>query len=212
MRQKQSDFLNLNARELILFRKLNSPKKIQDFLEAVPINFDHKKDTCASPRTMLRKNKAHCIEGAFFAAAVLWFHGQKPLLLDLQAVDDDYDHVVALFRGKKGYWGAISKTNHAVLRYREPVYKSVRELTLSYFHEYFDDGGRKNLRAFSRPFNLAKFGNGWITSNTDLWHIAEALDDSPHFKILTRSMISQLRRADAIEIKAGKLIEWKRKS
>src|SRR3989344_5359129 len=194
---------NLDKLELDLFRKFNTPQKIQDFLENVPINFDHRRDTCVSPRVMLRKNKAHCIEGAFFAAAVLWFHGNKPLLMDIQATDDDYDHVVALFR-KDGRWGAISKTNHAVLRYREPVYKNIRELAMSYFHEYFDDKGKKNMRAYSEPFNLARLGTDWITSEKDLWHIAEALDDSPHHKILTRGMIATLRRADEVEIKDGK--------
>ncbi|MBI2669563.1 MAG: hypothetical protein HYX20_00200 [Candidatus Yanofskybacteria bacterium] len=199
----------LNKCELNLFRRLNTPKKIQDFLEGVPINFDHNKDTCVSPRVLLERNKAHCIEAAFFAAAVLWFHGHQPLLLDLQATADDYDHVVALFR-RNGYWGAISKTNHAVLRYREPVYRNIRELAMSYFHEYFDDNGKKNLRAYSRPFNLARLGKSWITSEKDLWHIAEALDDSPHHKILIRSMIAGLRQADSTEIKTGKIVQYKK--
>ena len=121
--------LKLTKHELAIFKKLNTPRKIQDFLERMPINFDKGADTLMSPRRLLRVGKAHCIEGALFAAAALWFHGHKPLLLDLQATDDDYDHVVALFR-HNGYWGAISKTNHAVLRYREPVYRGIRELAL----------------------------------------------------------------------------------
>ncbi|MBI2064010.1 MAG: hypothetical protein HYT65_03415 [Candidatus Yanofskybacteria bacterium] len=202
-------FPNLSKRELNLFRRLNTPKKIQNFLEKVPINFDHHRDTCVSPRVMLKKNKAHCIEAAFFAAAVLWFHGYKPLLLDLQATDDDYDHVVALFH-RNGCWGAISKTNHAVLRYREPVYRNIRELAMSYFHEYFDDNGKKNMRAYSQPFNLARLGKKWIISEKDLWHVAQALDDSPHHKILTKVMIAGLRRADKVEIRAGKIVQWKK--
>ena len=201
-------FSTLNSKELKIFKKLNTPKKIQDFLDDVPINFDEGKDTCMSPRVMLQKKKAHCIEGAFFAAAVLWFHGQKPLLLDLKATDDDFDHVVTLFRRGR-HWGAISKTNHAVLRYREPVYRDVRELALSYFHEYFDDRGKKNLRSYSLPFNLGQFGIEWVTSDKDLWHIADALDGSPHFSILNRSQITSLRRAHRVEIKAGKIVEWK---
>ena len=200
---------NLNKDEISLFRRLNTPKKIQDFLDTIPINFDEGNDTCMSPRMLLKMKKAHCIEGAYFAATALWFHGQKPLLLDLKASDNDYDHVVALFKAKNS-WGAISKTNHAVLRYREPVYKTVRELAMSYFHEYFDDKGKKNLRSFSRPFSLAQFGTSWITSEKDLWHIAEALDDSPHEQILTRSAIAGLRKADKVEIKSGKIVEWHR--
>ncbi len=201
---------NLNGKEVKIFKKLSSPKKIQDFLEAMPINFDGEKDTCMSPRLVLRENKAHCIEGALLASAVLIFHGQEPLLLDLKSVDTDYDHVVALFR-QYGKWGAISKTNHAVLRYREPVYRDVRELALSFFHEYFDDKGKKTMRSFSEPFNLLRFGYDWIFSEKPLWHIADALDDSRHHLVLTRKEIANLRRADPVEIKAGKIIQWQKK-
>jgi hypothetical protein len=199
----------LNKTELQIFRKLNTPQKIQDFLSALPINFDKGKDTLMSPRRVLRERKAHCIEGALFAAAALWFHGQKPLLLDFQATADDYDHVVTLFR-KKGLWGAISKTNHAVLRYREPIHRNVRELALSYFHEYFDDKGKKNLRNYSRPFNLAGLGTDWITSEKNLWHIEKALDNSPHYPILTKNAIAGLRRADKVEVEAGKIVQWRK--
>ncbi|MDP3731184.1 MAG: hypothetical protein Q8R34_01670, partial [bacterium] len=123
---------NLTKEEIKLFKKLNSPRKLQDFINAIPANFEKRGETLMSPRRVLRENKAHCLEGAFLVAAVLWFHGEKPLLLDLKTTDCDFDHVVALFR-KGGCWGAISKTNHAVLRYREPVYASPRELAMSYF-------------------------------------------------------------------------------
>ena len=172
--------LKLTKHELAIFKKLNTPRKIQDFLERMPINFDKGADTLMSPRRLLRVGKAHCIEGALFAAAALWFHGHKPLLLDLQATDDDYDHVVALFR-HNGYWGAISKTNHAVLRYREPVYRGIRN-----WHYHISTSTLttvvKNLRNYS-PFNLARFGTAWVTAEKDLWYIAETLDDSPHSPI-----------------------------
>src|SRR5512142_217167 len=138
------------------FRRLDSPRKVQDFLDAVPMNFCEDGDTCMSPRRVLRENRAHCLEGAMFAAAAFRTHGRPPLVLDLEATDDDHDHVVALFR-ERGRWGAVSKTNHAVLRYREPVYRSVRELALSYFHEYFLDDGRKTLRRYSDPVDLSRF-------------------------------------------------------
>ncbi|MCX6731829.1 MAG: hypothetical protein NTX55_02485 [Candidatus Parcubacteria bacterium] len=206
---KQKYFAEFNDRELKIFKKLSTPKKIQDFLEKIPINFDYKKDTCMSPRMVLQKNKAHCIEAAIFSAAAFLFHGQPPLLLDLKAVDNDYDHVVALFK-KNGRWGAISKTNHAVLRYREPIYRDIRELALSFFHEYFDDNGKKTLRSFSRPLNLLKLKKqDWLSSEKDLWHIVDALYKCRHYPILTRSAIANLRRADPIEIKAGKIIQWK---
>lgn len=207
---------NLSPEEVKVFKKLDSFRKLQDFVNAIPVNFEKRGETLMSPRRILRENKAHCLEGAFLAAAVLWFHGGKPLLLDLKTTDYDFDHVVALSR-KDGWWGAISKTNHAVLRYREPVYASPRELAMSYFHEYFLDNGFKTLRSYSEPFDLAKLSTSevrpridWLTAEEDLWEIADRLDKSPHHQILDKKTISSLRRADAIEIKAGKLIEWKK--
>ena len=204
------DTLGFNENELKVFQRLNTPQKIQDFLEKTPINFEKdKKDTCVSPRRVLRENKAHCIEGAFFAAAALWLNGERPFLLDLQTVDHDYDHVVTLFR-RHGLWGAISKTNHAVLRYREPIFRNMRELALSYFHEYFLDDGEKTLRNYSRPFNLLHFAKpGWAISGKNLWYIAEALDEFPHYPIISKTAIAELRPADPIEIRAGKLTQCK---
>jgi hypothetical protein len=205
-----------NSSELRTFRRLNTPVKIQDFLETLRYNFDLGNDVLRSPRRILREKSAHCIEGALLAAAALWINGiapacrqAGPLLLDLRSTSDDLDHVVALFR-KHGCWGAISKTNHAVLRYREPVYRTVRELALSYFHEYFLDDGRKTMRDYSDPFDIGKrFGTSWLTSDNDLWHIAEALDASRHRLIVNPAQRRGLRRADPVEIAAGKLITFK---
>jgi hypothetical protein len=158
----------------------------------------------------MRERKAHCIEGAFLAAFCLKLQGKKPLVVDLKTTEDDFEHVIAVFK-QNGKWGALSKTNHAVLRYREPVYRDIRELVMSYFHEYFDNKGKKNLRSFSLPINLNKFGDDWITSEENLWEIHDALDKVKHFKILTRKQIRNLRKADKIEIKAGKIVEWKKK-
>ncbi len=196
---------DLTIDEQRLFKKLKSPALIQDFLNSIPYNFEKSGETCKSPRTVLSTKSAHCLEGAYLAAAVLWYHGHKPLLLDLRSTKNDLDHVVAIYK-KDGYWGAISKTNHAVLRYREPIYKTIRELALSYFHEYFLDDGTKTMRDYSIPFNIQKFGKSWITSEDDLWEIGAALDDSPHTKILP-STLKKLRKADKIEIVAGRLVE-----
>jgi len=179
-------------------------------LDTLRINFEKSGDTCRSPRAMLKAGEAHCIEAAFFAASVLWYHGHKPLLLDLVAHANDYDHVVTLFKVGK-HWGAISKSNHAVLRWRDPVYSSVRELAMSYFHEYFLNDGRKSLKSFSNPFNLQKFGKEWVTSEKSLLYIADKLDESPHVQILTAAMRKNLKRASSLEIKAGELVEYKAK-
>ncbi len=197
----------LTKEEQAVFKKLNSPRKLQDFINAIPINFEKGGETLMSPRRTLQENKAHCLEGAFLAAAVLWWHGQKPLLMDLKTIVNDFDHVVALFR-RGPFWGAISKTNHAVLRYREPIYASPRELAMSYFHEYFLDNGAKTLRSYSAPFDLSKLKLNWLTAAEDLWEISNQLDSSPHHQILDKKMIASLRRAEPIEIKAGKLTEW----
>ena len=120
----------LSPAEHGVFKKLSTPQKIQDYLDHLPINFELVGETLYSPRRVLQENKAHCVEGALFAAAALCYHGQPPLLLDIQTTADDYDHVLALFK-EEGRWGAISKTNHTILRWRDPVYKNPRELAMS---------------------------------------------------------------------------------
>jgi hypothetical protein len=194
--------------ELKIVRALSTPAKIQDFVNLIPINFSKNGDTLYSPRRVLRERKAHCVEGALLAAAALQRIGHKPLLMDLKTVEGDSDHVVALFK-EKNRWGAISKTNHIVLRYREPVYASPRELAMSYFHEYFLDTGKKTMRSFSRPFDLSRnVRKDWMIAEDDLWEIALALDDSPHENILAQGQARRLRNADPIEIQAGKIEEW----
>lgn len=224
-------------RELKIIKKLNTPAKLQDFLNSLKINFEKNGETCMSPRMVIKTKKAHCMEGALLAAAVLEFYGEKPLVLDLRANSRDMDHVVALFK-RGGFWGAVGKTNHAVLRYREPIYKTIRELALSYFHEYFDQKGRKNLREYSRPFNLRYFNSrsfyqslnksrranknplfckegvegvvNWRISEKNLFFIPKHLDKIKHYEILNPKQIRNLRKADKIEIRAGELVECKK--
>ena len=197
--------------EIKLFRKLNTPQKIQDYLNSLLFNFEKGGETCMSSRRVVKTKKAHCVEGALFAATVLEFHGHKPWVLDLRSTTKpwDYDHVVAVFK-KDSYLGSISKTNHAVLRYREPIYKSVRELAMSFFHEYFLDNGRKTLREYSDPCDLSKLKINWRTSEKDLFEIPEYLDKIKHHKLLSPRQIKNLRKADKIEIKAGKIVEYKK--
>src|SRR3989338_7479528 len=194
----------LNKEEIKLFRSLNTPRKIQDFLDKIPINFEPTGDTFLSPREVLLQNRAHCIEGACLAAAILRFHKHKALIVDLTSNKEDQDHVIAVFQ-QHGHWVAISKTNHAVLRYREPVYKSIHELVMSFFHEYFqNENGVKTLRRFSKPINLKIFDQrGWMTAETEIWYIAEHLAGAPHSSLLSRKQIKTLRPATDVERRLG---------
>ena len=214
--------LNFTPPEKKLLQKLNTPSKVQDYLNSLEFNFEEDgKDVIKSPIRVMREKKAHCMEGAVLAAYILSLHGQKPMLLHLQTEKGDYDHVVALFE-QNGLWGAISKTNHAVLRYRESVYQTVRELVMSYFHEYFlNKNGRKTLRKYSDVLDLSKInilkkiGKDWPVSEEDLWEIDNELDRIRHFDIVPKKVSKKvwqnLRKADKIEIEAGKIVEYKKR-
>src|SRR3990170_6800559 len=169
------NFPDLQHKEFGVFKKLKSPEKIQDFLDAIPINFETGGETCRSPLMTLKHKEAHCMEGAVLAAAALWRHGERPLLLDLKSTENDDDHVVTLFK-YKNRWGAISKTNHAILRWRDPVYKTVRELAMSYFHEYIVVDGEKTMRAFSKPFDVSRYAPKWVVAEDDLVDMIADLD------------------------------------
>lgn len=200
----------LDKKTLKLLKSLNTPGKIQDFLNAIPLNFEPDGDSFLSPMAVLEKRVCHCTEGAILAALALRVNGQEPLVVDLMASQNDFDHVITVFQ-KDGKWGAISKTNHAALRYREPIYATIRELAMSYFHEYLDKEGRKNLRSYSAPVNLKRFDKkNWMTSMEDIYYIPEYLVGVKHFPLVSQKQIRNLRKADAIEIEAGEVTEWKR--
>jgi hypothetical protein len=162
------------------------------------------------PKCKVCANKMHCFEGALFAATALWVNREQPLMLDFKNKGDD-DHVVALYK-RNGCWGAISKTNHATLRYRDPVYKTIRELAMSYFHEYWrvSDGKKTLISHSTKPFDLRVWGEEWVTAETDLDELAEAVDVAPHNHMYPKQNAKFIRLADAMERRAGKLIEWKK--
>jgi hypothetical protein len=187
-----ADGHGLSRAERRALRALRTPAGVQKALEAMPY---HHASTAWSPRRVLREGTAHCLEGAIFAAAALRVLGFPPLLLDLEAVQDT-DHVLAVFR-LDGRWGAIAKSNFSGLRYREPVYRTVRELVMSYFEGYVNFRGERTLRAYSRPVNLARFdGRDWMIADQDLWWIAEYLVGVPHVRLLTPAMARRLVRVD----------------
>ena len=202
----------LTSQEYKKLACLTTPIKIQDFLDTFAFNWEKKGDTHMSPRRVLREKKSHCIEGALLAAAALWLHGEPPLIMNVSARmgKGDVDHVVALYK-RGGYYGAIGKTNHAVLRFRDPIYRTPRELALTYFHEWFMNETReKTLECYSKPLDLRHFGTGWVTSEKELWEIADALSVLPHYNLVPKGNWRYIRRADLMELKASKLIEWKK--
>jgi hypothetical protein len=157
--------------------------EIQKYLDDLPYNKEKDGETCRSPRLAMRYNTAHCFEGALFAAAALRVNGHLPLILDLESVRDD-DHVIAVYRMNE-CWGAIAKSNYAGLQFRSPVYRTLRELAMSYFEHYYNLQGEKTLRAYSRPVNLARFDPiNWMTSEEPLWAIPEYLCEIKHTPIL----------------------------
>jgi hypothetical protein len=184
-----SDF---TAAELRKLRSLKDPYGIQRLLDDMPY---HLEDTAWSPRLVLRENTAHCLEGAIFAAAALRANGFPPLILDFEA-HHDTDHVVAVYR-VDGHWGVVAKSNFTGCRYREPVYRNLRELAMSYFDTYFNMRRERTLRTFSRPVNLARFDRQqWMTTDKPIWFIANYLFEIHHYKLLTPAMARRLHRID----------------
>jgi len=199
---------HFTKKEINLFKKLNTPQKVQDFLQSIPINFEHdKKDTAKSPLYVIRHNSAHCIEGAVLGAYILSTNGYKPLLMHLKTTHGDLDHAIAPFK-QNGYWGALAKTNHAVLGYRDPVYKTIRELAMSYFHEYFLNNGKKTLVGYTQPINLNSFENDWVYTNENLWGIDEALSTAKHYDIAPKQNMQNLRKVDKVVIEAGNVVQF----
>jgi hypothetical protein len=202
MSEHNGDF---DAAERKVFRKLTSPAKIQRFLDKeVGYNTEPDGDTCYSPRMVMRKGVAHCMEGAMFAAAALRELGHPPLLVDLEAVRDT-DHVLAVYR-VDGQWGAVAKSDYSGLRSREPVYRNLRELAMSYFEHFFNPAGEKTLRTFSRPVNLQRFDRiGWTTREGDVWEIPNHLCGIPHTRLIDRATEQRLTKMDDRLYKAGRL-------
>lgn len=190
-------------RELAVFRKLSTPQKIQRFLdEEVAYNKEKDGETCRSPRRVLRDRLAHCAEGAYFAAAALRLLGHPPLIVDLMAVRDD-DHLLAVFK-QDGCWGAIAKSNYSGLRFREPVYRTVRELAMSYFAHYYNLKGELTLREFSRPVNLSRFDRAnWMTAEEDLFAIGDYFYTVPHSPVMSAAMTRHRRILDRRLFDAG---------
>lgn len=216
LNQKMCEKLGLSRKNFKVLKRLSNAKKIQSFLDTMPINWEHDHETYMSVERTMNTGKAHCLEAALIASLALWIHGQEPLILDLKSNNGD-DHIVTLYKvgttKNTQRWGAISKTNHVTLRFRDPIYMSVRELAVSYFHEYIHlKTGKKILESYSEPFDLRKLSKqqiaDWISGSEDLFWLAETIDASPHHKIYPASIKKHLRCADSMELQAGNIIEW----
>jgi len=190
----------LSPQSLRILRRLTTPVHIQQFIDAIPYQYAN---TAWSPERVLRERKGHCLEGALVAAAALRVHGHPPLLMDLEAVQDD-DHVVALYR-EGGLWGGIAKSNFAGLRFRAPIYRTLRELALSYFEHYYNLRGERTLRSWAGPMHLRRLdGCLWMTSEKNVWCVPEALIAARHYRLFPAKVARSLPRLDRRSFEAGK--------
>jgi hypothetical protein len=200
--------LGLTPTEFAVLRRLDSPRKIQAFVYGLNQNFELGGETCLTVREVLHTRRAHCIEGAMLAACAFWVHGEPPLLLDMRAVHD-FDHVIALYR-RHGLWGAISKTNGIFLRSRDPVYRDLRELAMSYFHEYTNRRNHKTLREYSVPYDLRRLeARVWVSGDRGAWEVAAALDDIRHFRLVAGRHLRLVSGRDPLERRAGALSQYR---
>ncbi|RPI06143.1 MAG: hypothetical protein EHM64_03965 [Ignavibacteriae bacterium] len=194
--------MNLTTQELKIYSKLTSPFKIQEFLDSLPYSSEGR---YRSPRSVLKDRKAHCYDGAVFAASALRRIGYPPVLVDMLPNKRDDDHILAVFRRKK-YWGAVAKSNFTGLRYREPVYRDLHELVMSYFESYYNIAREKTLVGYTAPLHLSKFDKlGWLVNDNVMDTIADRLDDQRKYKIITPALARQLSAVDWRSYHAGLL-------
>jgi hypothetical protein len=182
-----------------LMKPLSSPGKIQEYLDSIPYNTTKR---TLSPLLVMRERMAHCMDGGMFAASALRRLGYPPLIVDLTADNDD-DHIIAVFRDGN-CWGAIAKSNTTVLRFREPVYRSLRELAMSYFDVYYNLNSQKTLRGYSRAMDLSRFDDrNWETTGEDLEFIGDYTYKVRHYPLLTRKQILSLNTVPKYLYDAG---------
>ena len=192
----------LTGREMTVLRRLSTPAKVQAYLDGLTYNLERGGETLRSPRRVIRDRTAHCAEAAFLAAAAFRVHGRRPLVVDLEAVRDD-DHVIAVYRERE-LWGAVALSKFAGLRFRSAAYRTLRELVMSYFEDYYNWDGERTLRAYSRPVSLARFDRiGWMTSEEDLWSIVEHLAVISHVPLIGRAVERALPRLDRRSYASG---------
>ena len=195
----EGESFGLPAKDLRTLRGLHTPVKIQRFLDGLTYQYA---DTAWSPQRALRERKGHCLEGALIAASALRLHGYPPLLMDLESVRDD-DHVLAIYR-ERGLWGAVAKSNYSGLRARAPIYRTLRELALSYFPSYFNLRGEHSLRAYSCAVDLRRIDHlNWMTAEENLWCVTDLLIAARHYALFPDKVARALPRVDRRSFEAG---------
>ncbi|MGH8850432.1 MAG: hypothetical protein ACREYD_05520 [Casimicrobiaceae bacterium] len=210
-RTARREDLGLGKAHYAVLKRLRTPPRIQAFVTAMPINHEIGGETVLSVCQVLAQRRAHCIEAALLAACALWLQGEPPRVMRLDCHPSDYPHVVALFR-RGACWGAISKSNGVALRYRDPIYRSLRELAMSYFHEYSTSGGRKTLRSYSAPLDLRDVDPRlWVTAD-GCWDLHERLERRRRYALLSAGQQRSLARRDAFERGALKIVQFPRQS
>jgi hypothetical protein len=199
--------LGLSVAAFSALARLDSPPAIQAFVSAIPTNRERGGETLLSVAQVLRQQRAHCIEAAFVAACALWIRGEAPLLMHLDCAPSDDPHVVTLFR-RDGAWGAISKSNGAHLRYRDPVYRTLRELAMSYLHEYFDRRGRKTLMSHSGAFDMRRLdASQWVSRSDDCEEANARLAFARHYPLLNSRQRTLLSARDKFERRIARIAE-----
>jgi hypothetical protein len=182
------------------FAELTTPHKIQEFLETLEYS-DEERYRC--PLNVLKDRKAHCFDGALFGAAALRNLGYPPLLVEILPNEHDDDHILAVFRCKK-YWGTVAKSNFVGLRFREPVYKTLRELIMSYFESYFNVEGERTMIGYTAPLNLKRFDKmNWLAVDEVMDTIGDALETGRKFPIVPPSIMRNFTKVDARSVQAG---------
>jgi hypothetical protein len=200
----------LTGRERAVLERLATPERIQAFVDAIPANHEPGGESVLSVRRVLRERRAHCIEAAFVAACAQWLHGHAPLVMHLDCAPTDWPHVVALFR-RGGAWGAISKSNHVGLRYRDPVYRTLRELAMSYLHEYVDTRGRRTLVSRSAAFDLRRIDPAlWVTAEAPCWEAHDQLAAARHWTLVSARQRARLSRQDPFERCVARIAQYPR--
>jgi len=192
----------LSRAERQVVARLSRPRDIQAFLDDLPYSAEA---IYRCPLRVLRERIAHCFDGALFAAAALRCLGYPPLILDMVPSVRDDDHLLALYK-QDGHWGAVAKSNFVGLRFREPVYRTLRELIMSYFEQYYNVAREKTLRGYTVPLNLKAFDKlNWMSSDAPLEGIAQRLDEIRRVTVVTSTMIAGLSLVDERSYQAGLL-------